>query len=97
MNKLEKIKLGFSFNDNNEPVLEHYGVYMGGLTSEEIDNYLMVRGNTLNVKRLRKKFDEIAGCNTCTCTPDGRMLMYRWDVQRFADVLFGKSSFTFFD
>lgn len=97
MNKLEKIKFRFRFIEEGEPDLKSYGVYRLGLLSEEINEYLMARTNSLNVKRLRKRFDEIAGRNTCACTPDGRMLMYRWDVQRFADVLFKKTKETYFD
>lgn len=100
ISKLERIKNSFHFKDGKLD-LSSYGQFKGGLTSEEINNYLIARANTLNIKRLRKKFNEIAGVNTCTsytCPKCGvcKSLMYRHDILRFVNVLFeGKS--TFFD
>lgn len=88
MNKLDKIQARFHYRDDDSINLESYGVYRIGLLSDEIDDYLRARGNTLNIKKLRKQFDEIAGCNTMGISPDGKGLMYRWDVERFADKLF---------
>ena len=76
--------------------LEHFGVYRAGLTSDEIDEYLVNRAKTCGKpsfrykakKELVRKFSKIAGVNTGAIAPDGTCLMYRWDVQRFADVLF---------
>lgn len=101
MKKLDQIKNRFYF-ENNEPVLDNYGQFTVGLTSDEIDNYLVVRANTLSIKKLRKKFDKIVGINTCgmyICPKckDCVSLMYRHDVLRFSDVLFGKNKCTYFD
>jgi len=93
MNELETIRYHFSFDEFNQPKLENYGQYTHGLTSEEIDDYLRVRARKLNVKTLRKKFEDIAGVNTVAvhiCPSCGKQiyLMYRHDVKRFADKLF---------
>ena len=85
--KLEKLKCKFFFM-NKQIQLDHYGDYRQGLTGDEIKDYLRVRANTLNVERIYKKFSDIAGCNTGCATPDGKFLMYRWDVERFANKLF---------
>ena len=76
--------------------ISNYGVYRLGLTSEEIICYLQARANKINIKRLYKKFNRIAGCNTCAVAPNGEHLMYRWDVERFADALFNGTA-TYFD
>lgn len=81
--------------------INNFGEYITGLTSFEIERYLGRRANTLATKRLVKKFNQAAGCNTVgvhTCESCGEQisLMYRWDVKRFADVvLLGKE--TYFD
>lgn len=96
MTELEKIKFGFRF-EKNEPNIWNYGVYRLGLTREEIKNYIRARANKMDVDDLLEKFNEIAGCNTMAGTPDGKCLMYRHDVIRYADVLFGKTDYTYFD
>ena len=76
--------------------IEQFGDYRMGLCNEEIDQYLKAR-NVKNIKNVNKKFSRIAGCNTVAVGPQGQSLMYRWDVKRFADVLFGVTKFTYFD
>lgn len=93
MTKLEKIKQKFYFDEKEMPKLLNYGKYRNGLTSEEIDDYLRMRANTVSIKKIRKKFYKIAGVNTvssCICKECGHMeiLLYRHDVLRFADQLF---------
>ena len=61
-----------------------FGKYKDGLTSAEINKYLRMRTKKKNI---RTQFNDAAGCNTCAIGPDGQRLMYRWDVQRFADVV----------
>ena len=76
--------------------LTYYGDYLHGLDDEEITKYLLSRsiwsGNKkfqkMRVKALLKIFNKIAGVNTCALTKDGKVLMYRHDVQRFADLMF---------
>lgn len=102
MNKLEKIQFGFYQTEEGEFDVMSYGQFTGGLTSEEIKDYLRARSGKLKVERLYKKFAEIAGCNTCavfTCPYCicHTVLMYRHDVLRFANVLFGKTKSTYFD
>ena len=81
--------------------IEDYGKYRLGLTKEEIKKYLKMRANTNKLGGLYKKFCKIAGVNTVAivttdcCKKDIR-LMYRWDVERFADVLFLNKP-TYFD
>lgn len=67
--------------------IHDFGDYRMGLTNEEIERYLGIKANTLSTKRLVKKFNTIAGVNTCAVGPQGQTLMYRHDVQRFADKL----------
>jgi len=75
--------------------LEYYGKYMAGLTAKEIKEYLKHRAGVTRLGNLWNKFVRIAGCNTMALV-DGQALMYRYDVERFANVLFlGKT--TYFD
>ena len=74
-----------------------FGAYRMGLTNEEIKEYLSRRANTKAIAKLVEKFNRIAGCNTCTVGPQGQHLMYRHDILRFADVLFGVTRGTYFD
>lgn len=64
-----------------------FGAYRMGLTKEEIEEWLGLKFNTLNTKRLIKRFNKAAGVNTCAVGPQGQMLMYRHDVQRFTEVI----------
>jgi len=80
-----------------------YGDYRMGLTNKEIKDYLVIRHNDLKKIKIKKcsialfkKFCKIAGVNTCALGPNGEILMYRHDVQRFADVLFLNKP-TYFD
>lgn len=99
MNKLENLKQKFYIRKPKID-LDSYGVFNRGLTQEEIDDYLRVRANTMNISTVRKKFNEIAGCNTMAFEKiNGKefVLMYRHDVERFADVLFGLTKSTYLD
>jgi hypothetical protein len=91
--------------ENDKINLDFYGMYRAGLTAEEIRTYLKARGSTTkyknseklkNIRRLINKFYDIAGANTVSMTPNGEILMYRHDVERYADVLFDNKS-TYFD
>jgi len=102
MSKLEKLKQKFYFDEKGQILeLGYYGDYKMGLTEDEIKDYLRVRANTVRIETLYKKFCKIAGNNTmgiykCPCCNFETSLMYRHDVQRFADKLFlGKE--TYFD
>ena len=89
----------------SDPDLDTFGQYRIGLTDDEIKEYLRLRveGNhpkkaltQRELKNLFTKFGKAAGCNTVGVGPEGQSLMYRHDVQRFADqVLLGKE--TYFD
>lgn len=94
--KIDYVKDKFHWK-SNEPDLYNYGTYRLGLTSEEIDDYLRARSGKMMIKSLRKKFNEIAGCNTMAVAPTGESLMYHHDVHRYADVLFRKTQGTYFD
>ena len=72
------------------------GKYKIGLTSEEIDQFLKIVSKKKHIKRLRKKFNGIAGVNTMGVSPHGEPLMYRYDVLRFTlKLLYGFT--TYFD
>jgi hypothetical protein len=94
-------------NEVMNPITELGGNFTLGMTSDEVDDYLRRR----NAKRLRlkepavrdviKKFNKIAGVNTCGAVQCPKCkewisLMYRHDVQRFADKLFDGTE-TYFD
>lgn len=87
----------------NEIYIENYGIYRIGLLFTEVDKYIEARCNLPQYKRkfkdinkVIKKFWEISGSNTCGMTPDNKSLMYRWDVSRFANVIFDRKD-TYFD
>lgn len=102
MNKLNFLRSKFYYDDNGLPKLSCYGQFLQGLTNKEITEYLQVRANNLNIDSIYKKFNKIAGCNTvgmfvCPNCKKETILMYRHDVERIADVLFGKTKGTYFD
>ena len=76
--------------------LRYYGDYRIGLTGKEIKEYLKNRANTTKLGNLYRRFVKIAGVNTMGIAPNGESLMYRHDVERFADVLFLNKP-TYFD
>lgn len=80
----------------NKINLETFGKYDAGLTTAEIQLYLKLRTGVKDIKQLYNRFCKIAGANTGMISPAGEFLMYRHDVQRYADkLLFGKE--TYFD
>jgi len=76
----------------------NYGEYRRGLANKEIDIHLRVRAigtkyAKYSTKQLRNKFSKIAGVNTgalvtCPICQKPISLMYRSDVERFADQMF---------
>jgi len=76
--------------------LHEYGDYRIGLTTKEIKEYLKARGDVTKIGNLYKEFCKISGINTMGISPTGETLMYRWDVERFADTLFWNKG-TYFD
>lgn len=102
MNELERIKFQFHKKEDGSLDIEHFGQFRMGLTQLEVKDYLRARANKLSIEKLYKKFHEIAGRNTmsssrCLDCNVSYSLMYRWDVERFADVLFGVTKETYFD
>ena len=102
MNKKQKLEYELELISE----IDHYGSYRQGLTDKEIKKYLkilskttaLIRFSKLTTKQLYNKFCKIAGVNTMALVTleDGttRVLMYRHDVKRFADVLFlGKKTY----
>lgn len=96
---------------DNELAIERWGVYSNGMTREEIMSYLVARYNEdcvksqkskyINQEKLFNKFAKIAGVNTqtcivCPCCNKQVSLMYRWDVERFANQLFN-GTLTYWD
>jgi len=75
----------------------NFGIYTDGLTHKEIKQYLKLRSGKKRLGNLYTKFTKIAGVNTCVMNDIGEILMYRHDVERFADVLFGVTKTTYFD
>ncbi len=67
--------------------ITNYGHYRLGLTSDEINEYLRTRTRKKNITILRQKFNKVAGVTTMALGPEGQILMYRHDVQRFTNVV----------
>lgn len=87
--------------------IEDYGKYKRGMTGGEIKQYLKERAQELGLKgyktiSLWSKFCKIAGpgntmaIETTDCCKKEIGLMYRSDVERFADVMFLNKP-TYFD
>jgi len=82
-------------------IIEDYGDYRGGLTINEIKEYLKKRACATRLGRLYIQFCKIAGINTMgvivtQCCGKRMTLMYRSDVKRFADLMF-EGTPTYFD
>lgn len=89
--ELKRLRERFRYYEDGTPDIFQYGEFRKGVTNSEIDDYLKVRANKLNIKAVRAKFDKVAGCNTCPVAQfDGQNLglMYRHDVERFANQMF---------
>lgn len=101
MKKIELIQNKFYRDEDGNIKIQFYGTFRGGLTQEEIKDYLRARVNQVRIETVYKKFCENAGVNTmtgynCPCCDYSTGLMYRHDVQRFTDLtLEGKA--TYFD
>lgn len=86
--------------------INKFGKYREGLTIEEIKKYLILRNvetpvikNINDLPLLFELYDKIAGVNTAACKKiKGKLVIlhYRWDVKRYADVLFLKKQ-TYWD
>lgn len=84
---LKNLRKHFRYYSDGTPDIDSYGSFKVGVTTHEINDYLMVFLNKVNVTNDRKKFNKVAGCNTCPMVVvDGKelCLMYRHDVERFA-------------
>ena len=102
---LKFVHLFYFDKDTGKIDINNYGKYRLGLTRDEIIDYLHMRElqrgryksllKLEKINKLKTKFDDIAGANTCAVV-DNVILMYRWDVERFTDALFNKTS-TYFD
>ena len=96
--KLQLIKDKFYYKDGVLQ-LDHYGIFNAGLIESEIDDYLRMRANSLNIAQVKKRFNNELRGSTCQCVIlDGKeyILVYRHDVQRFADAIFNGKK-TYFD
>lgn len=84
---LKNLRKHFRYYSDGTPDIFSYGDFKAGVTSAEIDEYLRVFLNKTKVGNDRKKFNKVAGCNTCPVViVEGNSigLMYRHDVERFA-------------
>ena len=86
--ELARLRHKFYFSSDGTAILEDYGEFKRGVTSQEIEDYLKVRANNVNIKSLLKKFNENFGCQTCAMVIVNNTpvtLFYRWDVIRCAN------------
>jgi len=84
---LKNLREHFRYFSNGTPDLYSYGLFKDGVTGEEIEEYLMVLINSVNVKSLVKKFNDAFGCQTCRVVIVKGMeviVYYRHDVIRCA-------------
>ncbi len=77
--------------------INDFGDYRLGLTIEEMKKYIKKVTGKKNVERIYKKVLKMLRGSTCAVASDGKTcLIYRWDVERFLNVvLFNKP--TYFD
>lgn len=78
----------FMYDHTGKALLLDYGVFSAGLTSAEIDDYLRVRTNSMNIGAVSRKLNNKLGGSTCpVVNVNGSqvLLIYRHDVSRFAD------------
>ena len=74
-------------------------VVEAGLTTDEIDDYLRVRTNTMNISSVRRRLNNVLCGSTCPCVNvNGQelILIYRHDVLRFVDKILDNVP-TYFD
>ena len=81
--------------------LEYYGDYRVGLTTKEIKEYLKQRTGVARLGRLYIQFCKVAGINTTgvvftQCCGKSVSLIYRYDVERFIDLML-EGTPTYFD
>ena len=96
---VDNLRARFLYDHKGKALLLHYGVFEAGLTDAEIDDYLRVRTNTMNIDSVyRKLYKELSG-STCPCVNvNGQelVLIYRHDVLRFVDKILDNVP-TYFD
>lgn len=102
-NELVSLRRRFLYDYLGRPDVYQFGAFKDGLTAEEIDDYLKVRSNSLKIIKIRKKFDDLLCGSTCrSIAIQGekvvveKCLIYRHDVERFANNIFEKTP-TYFD
>jgi hypothetical protein len=82
--------------------IQHFGEYARGLTENEVKEYLKTRAGATKLGDLYKRFCKIAGPGntmglvTCEFCKKEFGVMYRYDVERFANTLFDGTP-TFWD
>lgn len=89
----------FRYHANGKPDIYSYGVFKAGITTSEMDDYIRVRLNSMNIKKVRAKINDMFIGSTCPIASfDDKSvgLMYRHDVERFADAVIDKIP-TYFD
>jgi hypothetical protein len=94
----------FVFNHTGKALLispdgSAYGAFERGLTDAEINDYLRVRTNSMNIGAVRRKFNNKMSGSTCpVVNVNGSevLLIYRHDVSRFADSIL-EGTPTYFD
>lgn len=94
--KLSLLKEKFYYNGFGVVQLDGYGIFNYGLTLQEVEDYLRVRSNSMNIKKVLKKFWEYGrGSTGALVTLEGKVyhLVYRHDVKHWADVIFNNATF----
>jgi hypothetical protein len=89
----------FVYDHAGKALLTGYGAFERGLTSAEIDDYLRVRTNSMNVGGVRRKLNNKLCGSTCpVVNVNGSevLLIYRHDVSRFVDSILDGTP-TYFD
>jgi len=89
--KISHLRNYFYFDEAGRPNINQFGIYRLGLTGEEVNIYLQVRAGRCGAKKLSRRFWKLFGWGTrplVICRGESIPLVYRHDVERFADAMF---------
>jgi sarcosine oxidase delta subunit len=87
--QLEFLKSQCRYSVKGKPDIYTFGAFKDGLTAQEVNDYLRIRTNSMNISKVFKKYIHVSGCNTCISIMVNSypiVLHYRYDVERHADL-----------
>lgn len=96
---LKQLRYRFRFDALGKPLLEDYGIFVRGITSDEIEDYIRVRLNSFNISKVKNKLNEALNGSTAPFEVyKGKHvpLIYRHDVERHLNSILDGTE-TYFD